>query len=181
MRTTVLLTALAGLTFLQHASASAQGTRQNVGTLAKAGVVKAMAEARKWRSDSYLFQIAAANVQDGGITMWNYDFQSPGASGKKCFRVNVAATGEAGGIAAPCAVDREEELPNFAIDSDKAVAAARKAGVVRPGLRMTLRMIPVRNMGDRPLWQLSEGAGSGDKTIELDAITGQIRNQVKIP
>jgi hypothetical protein len=177
----VLLTALSGLTLLEPCTASAQETRRTVGTLAKAGIVKAKAEARKWRSDSYLFQVAAANVQDGGVTMWNYDFQAPGASGKKCFRVNVAATGEAGGIAAPCAFDNEKELPGFVIDSDQAVAMARKAGVTRPGLRMTLRMASVRNMGDRPVWQLSEGAGSGDKTIEVDAITGQIRSQIRIP
>ena len=181
MRTTVLLTTLVGLTLWQPVPASAQETRRSGGTLAKAGVVKAMAEARKWRSDSYLFQIVAANVQDGGITMWNYDFQAPGASGKKCFRVNVAATGEAGGISAPCAADNERELPGFTVDSDKAVEAARKAGAVRPGLRMTLRMAPVRNMGDRPVWQLSEGARSGDRTIELDAITGQIRSHLRIP
>ena len=47
-------------------------------------------------------------------------------------------------------------------------------------MQVTLRMFPVRNMGDRPVWQVSEGAGMGDKTIEVDAITGEIRNQVVI-
>jgi hypothetical protein len=147
--------------------------------LAKAGIAKATAEARKWRSDSYLFQVAGANVTDG-ITMWNYDFYSPGATGRKCFRVNVAPTGESGGSAATCAIDPEQKLPDFAIDSDKAVATARKAGLAKPALRVTVRMFPVCNMGDRAVWQLSEGAAMGDKTIEVDAITGEVRNQIVI-
>jgi hypothetical protein len=147
--------------------------------LAKAGVAKATAEARKWRPDSYLFQITAANVQDG-IQMWDYGFYSPGATGRKCFNANVAPTGESGGVAARCGFDPEQKLPEFTVDSDKAVATARKAGMAKPTLRVTLRMSPVRNLGDRPLWLISEGAAVGDKQINIDAITGEIRDQVII-
>ena len=170
---------LAGLTLFAPPATSAQGTPRRVGMLAKAGIAKATAEAKKWRSDSYLFQVSASNVSDG-IAMWNYVFYSPGATGRKCFNVNVAPTGESGGSGVTCAFDSEQKLPDFAIDSDKAVATARKAGLAKPALRVTVRMFPVRNMGDRAVWQLSEGAGMGDKTIEVDAITGEIRNQIVI-
>lgn len=179
MRSQVSTAILVSLTLLQPVAASAQGTPRQVGMLAKAGIAKATVEARKWRSDSYLFQVAGARVTDG-VTMWNYDFYSPGATGKKCYRVNVAPTGESGGTAATCAIDPEQKLSDFAIDSDKAVATARKAGLAKPTLRVTVRMFPVRNMGDRAVWQLSEGAGMGDKTIEVDALTGEIRNQIVI-
>ena len=147
--------------------------------LARAGITGATAEAHKWRPDSYLFQVAALRVTDG-VTMWTYGFYSPGATGRKCYLVNVAPTGEAGGATSSCAFDPEQKLADFSIDSDKAVATARKAGLAKQALQVTLRMFPVRNMGDRPVWQVSEGAGMGDKTIEVDAITGEIRNQVVI-
>lgn len=172
---------LAGLTLLLQSGASAQGTPRKVGMLAKAAVAKATAEARKWRSDSYLFQIDAANVPDGGIQMWNYGYYSPGATGKKCFHANVAPTGESGGVAATCAFDPEQKLPEFTVDSDKAIEAARKAGLAKPTLRVTLRMSPVRNMGERPLWLISEGAARGDKQLHIDALTGEVRSQTKIP
>lgn len=180
MRRHAFAAILAGLTLLMPTGASAQATPRKFGMLAKAGVTKAAAEARKWRSDSYLFQIAASNVQDG-VAMWNYDFFSPGATGKKCFRVNVAPSGEVGGAVGTCALPEESKLPDFTIDSDKAFGTARKDGLAKPALRVHLRMTPVRGAADRPIWTLSEGASKGDKNIEVDAVTGEIRSRMTGP
>ena len=173
---------LAGLTLtlVIPVAASGQATLQKSGWLAKVNVAKATTEAKKWRSDSHLFQITATNVQDG-VARWTYSFFSPGATGQKCHHVMFGLKGEVGGTDGRCAFDTESKLADFTVDSDKAFDAARKAGLAKPSIRGTLRMFPVRGMGDRPVWLFSEGAKTGDKSIEVDAITGEIRSRVTIP
>lgn len=159
-------------------SAQASAT-QRFGAQAKAWLGDAKTEARKWRSDAYLFQVTARRVTDG-VAMWYYDFFSEGASGKKCLRVNFGKGKRAFTQQLEC--DKgEPELKDFTVDSDRAIEIARKEGLKRPELTAVLSVVPTAS-GQRTIWILMEGNGmtDGDMTIDIDAQTGAIRGKRKL-
>ena len=174
-RVVVLLavTALPASTVAGQTSAASR-----VGAPAKALLGDAKTEARKWRSDAYVIQIVGRGVTDG-VAMWYYDFHAPGASGKKCLRVNFGKNKQAFTQQLEC--ETEPEIKDFVLDSDKAVDIARKEGLTRPQLNVILTMAPT-SAGPRAIWILMEGNGmkEGDLTIDIDAQTGAIRGKRKL-
>ena len=162
-----------------RALAAQASAAQRVGAQAKALLGDAKSEAKKWRSDAYLFQVTARGVTDG-LAMWYYDFIAPGASGKKCLRVNFGKDRRVFTRQLDCD-QSDPELKDFAVDSDRAVEIARKEGLKRPQLTAALSMVPTA-AGQRAIWILMEGNGmtEGDVTIDIDAQTGAIRGKRKL-
>ena len=148
-----------------------------VGTPVKALLGDARTEAKKWRPDAYLFQVTARRVTDG-VAMWYYDFFAPGASGKKCLRLNFGKDKRVFTQQLECDT-AEPEIKDVAVDSDKAVVIARKEGLTRPELTVILTTVPA---GQRLIWIIMEGNGmkDGDLTIDIDAQTGAVRGKRKL-
>jgi len=170
------LVASAGLTL---ASAEAEG-QAAPGTLAKVHLAVVKAQAKKWRPDAVLFQIKANNVTDGKA-MWEYDFMAPG--GKQCLMAGVGTDGKAASAEMECGpISDEKEITSFAIDSDQAVTIARKAGLNKPKLTMGL-MTSGSGTPGKLVWLVMEDQGmkSGDQSVDIDAMTGAVTNQSKMP
>jgi hypothetical protein len=178
----VLAVSLLGLVACQNApearepSASASQVRTPVKpSLAKAKLAEATAAAKKWKADAVLIQVAGNGIGDDGMeVLWDYGFYSPTA--KTCLVVNVANTTtqqESGGE-----ICESPELTEF-MDSDQAIAIARKNGITAPKVTMVVSASALRKGG--ATWTVMDAAGmkSGNVMLDIDAKTGAILSKTK--
>ena len=175
MRGRLILGALSTLT-LMSGTAAAQGKK--LGWLAKSKIAAASSEAKKWKSDAYLFQVSSYVVTDG-VSMWDYDFYSSGASGKKCLRVSFGTDDKAHTSQEDCGATVDAPLKELAVDSDKAVEIARKEGLKKPNLIVALS-VGTTPAGARAIWSVMEGSKPGDIIVDIDAMTGAVRSKTKM-
>ena len=152
--------------------ARGQAAPNKVGYTAKTMLAKARAEAKKARSDAYLFQIVTTGSTNG-IDMWDYDFYSPGAGEKKCVRVSMGRGDNPSVSLHKCPGPAEMELKEFTIDSDKVVVVGRAAGVKGNDLTVALRMSDWRG-AELPIWSIIEGTKPGDLMVDFDGMTGAL-------
>jgi hypothetical protein len=144
-------------------------------SLAKAKLTEATAAAKKWKADAVLIQVAGNGIGDDGMeVLWDYGFYSPAA--KTCLVVNVANTTtqqESGGE-----MCESPELTDF-MDSDQAIAIARKNGVTAPKVTMVVSASALRKGG--VTWTVMDAAGmkSGNIMLDIDAKTGAILSKTK--
>lgn len=149
------------------------------GTTAQTHLAAAQAHAKTWRPDAVLFQIQARNVTDGKAN-WEYDFMSAGAPGK-CLMVGVA-NGKAQSASDSCNTTGEKAILSFTVDSDKAVQAARAAGLARPKLTVGLTWSG-SGSSDKLVWMIMEdrGTAKGDQMVDVDAMTGIVTSKTRQP
>ena len=139
--------------------------------LAKAHLAEAAAEAKKWRPDAFVIQVAGRDVKDDGtVPWWDYGAYSPSA--KTCLvmtfiRGNVD-TQESGGEACESAALGE------IIDSDQAIRIARENGVTKEKVSMVVMASPTRP--GQAVWSVIEEGmrNPGDITLDVDAASGRV-------
>ncbi len=151
-------------------------TAAAAGPTAKAAVVSAAADARKWQSDAALTSISSTSAMpDGTADSWTYAFFSP--KSKKFLTVTVS-----GGKSATLEVRQgitDPVGPDF-IDSDKAMQEARANG-----LRGKTPSMALNFMGNikqpTSFWTVTGGFASGDVAVILDAKTGKLFMRTQVP
>lgn len=146
--------------------------------LAKAHLADAAAEAKKWRSDAFLFQVSGSMVTDEGkANSWAYAAFSPGA--KSCLGMRFirgrAVTQELGGPECESA----EPLGDI-IDSDQVIKIAKENGVTKKDVSMIATR---RVRKGQAVWMVTEEGmrNAGDITMEIDAPTGKVLSTTRNP
>ena len=137
------------------------------GTTAKAGLGKSTELAKKWKADAVLTSISSLEVQaDGTAKTWLYMFYSPAS--KKYNIVTVK-----GSSFEDLEVNSGMSLPIVGefLDSDKAVAEARKNGLKGSSISVGLNMGGI-GKGARLYWSVNGGFEKGDVSVTLDGKTG---------
>jgi len=147
--------------------------------LAKAHLADAAAEARKWRPDAFVIQVAGSGVSDEGKAKnwWEYGAYSPSA--KTCLVITFirgkASTQESGGE--QCESDALGEI----IDSDQAIKIARENGIAKQDVSMVAMASSLRK--GQSVWSVIEEGmrNPGNMTMDIDAKTGAVLNKVRTP
>ena len=145
--------------------------------LAKAHLADAAAEAKKWKSDAFLIQVAGNAVSDDGkVVSWDYGAYSPSA--KNCLVIKFyrgkPTTTESGGEACESAPLGE------IIDSDQAIKIARENGLTKQ-VSMVVMASPISR--GTSVWSVIEEGmrNPGNVTLDIDAASGKVRNTMKNP
>lgn len=145
------------------------------GPTAKAALVSAAADAKKWQPDAALTSVSSLPVMpDGTADSWMYAFYSPKT--RKFLTVTVK-----GGKSTTLEVQQglTDPVGSDFIDSDKAMQEAKANG-----LRGKTPSMALNFMGNikqpTAFWTVTGGFASGDVSVILDARTGKLfmRNQV---
>jgi hypothetical protein len=143
------------------------GAALAAGTTAKAGLGKSTEIARKWKADAVLTSIAAYNVQpDGKSASWLHMFYSPGSKKYMIVTVKGSKFEEMevnSGMSQAITVDF--------LDSDKAVAEAKKNGLKGSDISVGLNMGGI-GASARLYWSVNGGMEKGDVSVTLDGKTG---------
>ena len=135
---------------------------------AKSNLATALNGGKKWKADAVLIQVVGSRIgADGKHIAWEYGFYS--AAAKTCAVVYVArgqsVAEESGGPTC-----QAPELTDF-MDSDQAMAIARRSGITKPLAAMTV------SVGQkRATWTIMDAGGvaRGDVILEIDATSGAI-------
>ena len=154
-------------------TALAAQTTPPVPTTAKANLKDALSGGKKWKADAVLIQITASRVgPDGKHISWEYGFFSPSAKG--CAVVYVAR-GQTAAQPSGDASCQAPALEDTFMDSDQAMAAARKGGITAPLARMA-----VSTERNKPTWTVMDNGGvaKGEVILELDATTGAVVDKI---
>ncbi len=145
--------------------------------LAKAHLADAAAEAKKWKSDAFLIQVAGNAVSDDGkVISWDYGAYSPSA--KNCLVIKFyrgkPSTQESGGVAC------ESEPLGEIIDSDQAIKIARENGVTK---QLSMVAMPSPTSRGVSVWSVIEEGmrNPGNLTLDIDGGTGKVRGTTKTP
>jgi hypothetical protein len=159
-------------------SASQQPAVPLTPVLAKAHLADAAAEAKRWKSDALLVQVAGNAVPDDGkIVSWQYGAYSPTA--KNCLVINFyrgkPSTTESGGES--CEAGPLGEL----IDSDRVIKIARDNGLTNKEISMVAMASAARPRVS--IWSVIEQGmrNPGNITMDIDAASGKVLNTAKNP
>ena len=143
-----------------------------VPTTAKPNLGAALNGGKKWKPDAILIQVVGSRIgADGKHIAWEYGFYS--AAAKTCAVVYVAGNQshaeESGGPTC-----QAPELKDF-MDSDQAMAIARRSGITKP-----LASMAVSVEGNRTTWTVMDAGGvaPGDVILEIDAMSGAIVSKI---
>jgi hypothetical protein len=139
------------------------------GLTAKSELTKTRALSKKWQTDAVLTSISSLTVSsDGTATSWLHSFYSP--SSKRYMIITVKSN----------SIDTMEVNTGFTrdigmefIDSDKAMAEAKKNGLKGHAYSMGLNMMGAAGMNTSPIWSVNGGYEKGDVSVMLDAKTGK--------
>jgi len=146
------------------------------GTTAKAALGKATGLAKKWKADAELTSISSLEVQsDGTAKTWLYMFYSP-ASKKYSIVTAKASSLE------DLEVNSGMSLPIVGefLDSDKAVAEAKKNGLKGNSISVGLNMGGI-GKDARLYWSVNGGFEKGDVSVTLDGKTGKFVKKDVMP
>jgi len=146
--------------------------------LAKAHLTDAATEAKKWRPDAVITQVAGRRVpEDGKVARWDYLAFSPSA--KSCLGIMFIRGN-------PQTQETRREVCEFdalgdIIDSDQAIKIARSNGITKPDVSMIAMASPTRK--GTSLWSVVEEGmrNPGNITLDIDAATGAVVNMMKNP
>lgn len=129
---------------------------------AKAGLEKAVAEAKKWKPDAELSSVVGSNAQaDGTATVWTYAFQSKKT--RTCARVLVLAAKVTMQDLGDCTLAKP--IATTFVDSPAAMAGA-KAGGFQAGEEIGLVLNHGRDKNlnpSRECWRISSPEHDFDK------------------
>ena len=145
-------------------------TVQAADPLARTQLTKTVAMAKQWVPDAVLTSISSIMVnKDGSGKQWLHSFYSPKT--KRYMIITVKAN----------SIDTSEVRTGFAgpigedfIDSDKAMAIAKKSGLKGSSYSMGLNMMGAAGMNSSPVWSVNGGFDKGDVSVMLDAKTGKV-------
>ena len=146
------------------------------GATARAGLGKSTEIAKKWQGDAVLTSISSLEVQpDGTAKTWLYMFYSPAS--KKYNIVTVKGTSFEG-----LEVNSGMSLPIVGefLDSDRAVAEARKNGMKGSSISVGLNMGGI-GKDARLYWSVNGGFEKGDVSVTLDGKTGKFVKKDVMP
>jgi hypothetical protein len=146
------------------------------GSTAKTGLGKATEIAKKWKGDAVLTSISSLEVQsDGTARTWLFMFYSPAS--KKYNIVTAKGTSFE-----DLEVNSGMSLPIVGefLDSDKAVAEAKKNGMKGGGISVGLNMGGIGEDA-RLYWSVNGGFEKGDVSVTLDGKTGKFVKKDVMP
>ena len=146
------------------------------GTTAKAALAKSTELAKKWKADAVLTSISSLEVQsDGTAKTWLHMFYSSGS--KKYNIVTVKGTS-----VEEMEVNSGMNLPIVGefLDSDKAVAEAKKNGLKGNSISVGLNMGGI-GKDARLYWSVNGGFEKGDVSVTLDGKTGKFVKKDVMP
>jgi hypothetical protein len=147
------------------------------GQTARANLKDAEQTARKWRSDSILVGISTMAVEvDGTSEDWAYNFYSPGITKRLIVRWRsgkLRTTESAFGNAT-------DPVGNKFIDSDKAIAEAKKIGLKTKGKPVMGLHVFGSGKYRFASWTIG-GTETGDSSIVLDADSGKLYSKSITP
>lgn len=135
----------------------------------KAALTEVRAAAQKWQTDAVLVHLSTVKAKlDGTASEWKYSFYSPKT--KKRYVV-TAAGGKIDGLEVRLG-EETRPLEDF-IDSDKAMAEAKKAGIKGNEPSMS---IGFQGSGKSAgfFWVVTGGFSKGDVSVMLEAATGKL-------
>lgn len=140
------------------------------GQTARTNLKEAEENAKKWRSDALLVGISTTSAEsDGTSGDWAYNFYSPGIKKRLIVRVSggkFRTTESAYGSSTAPVGDKF-------IDSDKAMAEAKKVGMKTRGKPVMGLHVYGSGKSSFVSWTVG-GSESGDSSIVLDADSGKL-------
>lgn len=146
------------------------------GATARAALGKSTELAKKWKADAVLTSISSLQVQpDGTAKSWLYMFYSPGSKKYNIVTVKGASLED-------LEVNSGMNLPIVGefLDSDKAVAEAKKNGLKGSSISVGLNMGGV-GKDARLYWSVNGGFEKGDVSVTLDGKTGKFVKKDVMP
>jgi hypothetical protein len=135
----------------------------------KAPLAEVRTAAQKWQADAVLVHLSTVKAKlDGTASEWKYSFYSPAT--KKRYVV-TAAGGKIDGLEVRLG-EETKPLGDF-IDSDKAMAEAKKAGIKGNEPSMS---VGFQGSGKSAglYWVVTGGFTKGDVSVMLEAATGKL-------
>lgn len=143
---------------------------QGAGATAKAGLAQAQQAAQKWQKDAILVSVSTLEANpDGTAEKWGYIFYSPKA--KQGYSIDV----KGGKIVNAMEVGPhiKDAVGEF-VDSDKAIAEAKKNGLKSKGRPpMSLMVMGQATKQPGTYWSIGMPLNPGDVSVMIEGKTGK--------
>ncbi|NJD63244.1 MAG: hypothetical protein FIA93_11080 [Deltaproteobacteria bacterium] len=147
-------------------------------TTAKAGFASAATAAQQWQKDAVLVNVSTLQADaDGKAAKWGYMYYSP--KSKRGYTVDV----KGGKVVETLEVNPyvRDAVGEF-VDSDKAMAEARKSGLkIKGKTPMSLMMMGQATKSPGVYWSVSGGIRKGDVSVLVDGKTGKFSYKQAMP